>query len=380
MQVFKGHSGAEDAAQAVREATTGWELKGAKIDLLLVFCSTKQNAGAAARALAQRFPGVPMIGCTTSGEMLDDQHFNGHMVVSGIVSPKIRWAVTAIEDIKTMSEKKAAAASDALLSTLKVDRASLNPERHFCLTFIDGLSAKEESVSSMMADALDGVPLLGGSAGDDLKFKSTEVIINGRALTNAAVFAFGESSQRFEIIKHQHFVTTPRSLVITKADAAQRRVYEIDGLPALEAYARALGLKSSEVTGDVSFMNPILFLCNNEIYVRSIQRIETDGSIVFYCAVEEGMVLDIGGHESMATTLERDITTLKKSLKETELFIACNCILRALEAGQSNQHQTLGKILLELTPNVVGFDTYGEQLGGLHINQTLVGIAFKRAA
>ena len=34
MQVFKGHSGAEDAAQAVREATTGWELKGAKIDLL----------------------------------------------------------------------------------------------------------------------------------------------------------------------------------------------------------------------------------------------------------------------------------------------------------------------------------------------------------
>ncbi len=201
------------------------------------------------------------------------------------------------------------------------------------------------------------------------------MFFNGEALRDGAVFALGEARTHFEIVKHQHFTTTPSSVVITRADVAARRVYEIDGYPALEAYARALGLTPAQVTGEVTFMHPVTFVCNGEIYVRSLPRVEPDGSLVFYCGVEEGMVLSLGGHEDMRAALARDLAALTLRRGTPEVFLACNCILRALEATRGELHDELGAELKRNAHHVIGFDTYGEQLHGLHINQTLVGLA-----
>jgi len=227
-----------------------------------------------------------------------------------------------------------------------------------------------------MADALEGVPLLGGSSGDDLAFKGTRVFFGSEALKGSGVFVLADSTIPFEVIKHQHYTATPRSLVITQADVPARRVFEMDGYTALEAYADALGLEPSAVTDEVTFMNPLVFVCNGELYVRSIQRVEPDGSLIFYCGIEEGMVLSLGGHEEMPTALERDLASVRGKAR-ADLFIAFNCILRALEANTRSQHTELAAMLHRSARNVVGFDTYGEQLNGLHINQTLVGIAMR---
>jgi hypothetical protein len=376
MHVLQGHSLKADGREAVAEATEGWSPPGGKIDIILVFSSTTQDPDAVARAIGERFPGVPMVGCTTAGEHLGKEHYRGGLVMTGLVTPRIRWA-TGLVEVASFDEDKARIESDRLLAELQVSREDADPQKQFCLVFIDGLSCKEEAVSALMADALEGLPLLGGSAGDDLKFKKTHVYHGGKAWAGAAVFAMADSSTPFEVIKHQHYTTTPKSLVITKADVATRRVFEMDGHRAIDAYARALGMETAEVTGDVTFMNPVTFVCNSEIYVRSIQRVEPDGSIIFYCGIEEGMVLSVGGHEDMESALARDITGLASRLQKPDLFIACNCILRALEAEKLQQHAALGGVLHKYAKNVIGFDTYGEQLSGLHINQTLVGVALR---
>ena len=138
-----------------------------------------------------------------------------------------------------------------------------------------------------MAEALEGIPLLGGSAGDDLKFEQTNVFYAGEALTSVAVFVLAEATTPFTILKHQHFLTTPVSVVVTKADVAHRRVYEIDGDRALDAYARALRMPVADITADVTFLHPPTFLCGHQLYVRSIQCVEADGSLIFYCGIEE---------------------------------------------------------------------------------------------
>ena len=56
-----------------------------------------------------------------------------------------------------------------------------------------------------------------------------------------------------------------------------------------------------------------------------------------------------------------------------EAIIACDCILRRLEAEQSQASLAVSRILSE--QGVVGFNTYGEQVNGAHVNQTLTGIA-----
>lgn len=375
MRVFQGKSLAADAAAAVAEATSGFDFGEAGPDLVLVFSSTKQDPDALARALAARFPGAQMVGCTTAGEILDDAHAKGAVVVSAIQSPTVRWAVRVVKDLAAFDEARAKTVADELFADLGTSREGVDPDRHFCLTFIDGLSMREEHVVSLMADALVGLPLIGGSAGDDLAFKETRVFAGGEALLGAAVFVLGESKHPFEVVKHQHYRTTPRSVVITKADVAQRRVLEIDGYPALDAYARALDLSPGDVTPDVCFMNPLTFVYGGQIYVRSIQRVEPDHSIVFYCAIEEGMVLGIGGHEEMVAALERDVSALTERGGTADLFIAFNCILRALETEKRSLEGNVGRVLSKAARHVVGFDTYGEQLNGLHINQTLVGVA-----
>ena len=345
MQVLQGHSQKANGREAVAEATEGWAPKGGKLDLLIVFSSTTQDANEVAKALSERYPGTPTIGCTTAGEHLGKEHYRDGLVVMGLITPRIRWATALVESVAAFDEEAARAKSDALFADLKLVRDEVDPQKQFCLTFIDGLSCKEESVSSLMADALEGLPLLGGSAGDDLKFKQTFVYHGGKAWAGGAVFALADSSVPFEIIKHQHYTTTPKSLVITRADVNTRRVYEMDGHRAIDAYAKALGMPVGDVTTEVTFMHPLTFVCDNEIYVRSIQRVEPDGSIIFFCGIEEGMVLSVGGHEDMQTALDRDISGVSKRMKGADLFIACNCILRALEAEKLKQHAPLGGIL-----------------------------------
>lgn len=46
---------------------------------------------------------------------------------------------------------------------------------------------------------------VGGSAGDDLKFASTQVMIEGRSYTNAAVLFLLELKNGFDIVKTQSF-------------------------------------------------------------------------------------------------------------------------------------------------------------------------------
>lgn len=373
MNVFEGSSQAADSKEAVNEATANW---GEDIDLIVAYCSTAQNTGGIAAELAAKYPGVQMVGCSTTGEHLSGQHFRGSAVIVGLANTGVRWSTGTIENLDELNEATAESCAAAMFDSLEVDRNEFNPSEFFCLCFMDGLSAKEESISSLMADALDGVALVGGSAGDDLKFEKTEVICDGRAFSGGASFVLAHSKVPFKVIKHQHFTTTPTSVVITKADTATRTVFEMDGYPATETYAKAIGVELSKLDGNASFLNPITLNINGEIYVRSVQSINDDGSLTFYCAVEEGMVLDIGSHHDIDTALREQFEAMEK----VEFMFGFNCILRALESTNEDKHGELGCILSEFAPHYIAFDTYGEQLNGLHINQTLVAVAFEQAA
>ncbi len=370
MDVVQGSSSLTSGEDAVREATASWP---EAVDMIFVFHSSRQDAAEVSSALARRFPKARIAGCTTAGEHLSGQHYDGALVVAGITSPGTRWSVTVADNLTHFDLGTAVAVRDRLILDLGIAAADLNPSRHFCISFFDGLSKSEETVSAAMAEALMGIPLAGGSAGDDLQFKRTRVIADGKAYDGAAVFVFADCSDGFRIIKHQHFASTQRYLAVTKlADDDPRRVLELDGLPAATAYAHALGLTRETFSADTSFAHPLIFECNGEKYVRSAHRVDPDGSIAFLCAVEEGAVLCVGDHLDMGEALEADLRALPI---KASLLLACNCILRAVEAGKQGKHQELGALMQRVSDCVVGFDTYGEQLNGLHINQTVVGIA-----
>ncbi len=204
MQVHNGVSMLTDAAQAVAEIVKQWP--NGKPDFIFVFHSTQQDSEAVARSVNTLFPGVPYAGCTTSGEQMNGAHSNGSLVMSGIWSPEIQWHATVLDRLSTLDEHRARKTVDQLLANFGLDREQINPEKQFCLTFIDGFSMKEELVSALVRGALEGMPLLGGSADDNLQFNETKIIVNGGSYTGAAALIMADSRDGFQIIKHQPFV------------------------------------------------------------------------------------------------------------------------------------------------------------------------------
>ena len=58
------------------------------------------------------------------------------------------------------------------------------------------------------------------------------------------------------------------------------------------------------------------------------------------------------------------------------LTIGCDCFLRRLELEDSGDLEQIGRYLQG--QRVMGFNTYGEQFNGMHINQTFTGVAIAR--
>jgi hypothetical protein len=55
-------------------------------------------------------------------------------------------------------------------------------------------------------------------------------------------------------------------------------------------------------------------------------------------------------------------------------MLVFDCVLRRLECEQHGLTDRVGALLA--AHRAVGFSTYGEQFNGMHMNQTLVAVAF----
>jgi hypothetical protein len=157
----------------------------------------------------------------------------------------------------------------------------------------------------------------------------------------------------------------------------RRVVTEINGEPAGHEYARVVGVEVDELTPMVFGCHPVVVRMGGPDYVRSIQKVNDDGSLTFFCAIDEGIVLSIAESGNLVADLESLFTRLTADLGPVEAVLGFDCILRYIEMEQG---QMLGDISRLLTANtVIGFNTYGEQFGTMHMSQTFTGIAFGSA-
>lgn len=374
MKVFDGSSAKRNAQEAILEATNYWG-DDLSPDILFVFHSTNQDPHAVAAGLSKRFPGTTIVGCTTAGEWLAGEHKNGELVLLGITTPDIRWGISILKHLDSNSAERVKGVCSELLQKLNIESRDLNSEKHFCLSFFDGMSNQEEPIIAAMATELGGIPLLGGSAGDDLKFEGTYVIANGEAYQNAAVFILAESDIPFRAIKHQHFRLGEMNVVITKVNIKKRLVYHLDGMPAAQRYAQLLGLEVKDLSLQIFSDHPLMYPYGNECYVRAIRQVGEGDSLEFACAIEEGMVLNLCEHQNMLLEYNKLMAELKQSMGKIKLLLVYNCIYRALEGKEGDMNQCLAEKTSPIADHIIGFDTYGEQWQGLHVNQSLVALA-----
>ena len=249
----------------------------------------------------------------------------------------------------------------------------VEPEHCFGLLLIDGLCRREEAVISALYSALDDIPVVGGSAGDSMNFEKTWLIRDGAIFRDAALLLLFHTDLPFSPFKCDYFEPTAQKMVVTDADTELRIVRELNAEPAAAEYARNVGVIESSLDSFSFAAHPVLVGVGGQYYARSIGKVNADGSLSFFCAIDEGLVLTVAKlldpFESTQATFDR----MEAELGEVSLYIGFDCILRRLSA----ERQQLSHRLSELyrRNKVIGFNTYGEQYRSMHVNQTFTGIA-----
>jgi hypothetical protein len=233
-------------------------------------------------------------------------------------------------------------------------------------------------VAHVVQSGLGDIPLIGGSAGDGMRFSNTCVYHNGRFHTDSAVLLLIKTPLPFKVFKTQHFIPGEERLVATEADTEKRIVMEINGRPAALEYARATGFDECHLSPTCFAASPVVVLMDGTNYVRSIQKVNDDNSLTFYCAIDEGLVFRVAHGENIVTNMIQTLEDLQNTLGSLQLVLVCDCILRKLEVLRNGKQERTEDIMHRY--NIVGFNTYGEQFRGIHVNQTLTGIAFGTTA
>ncbi len=369
--IRRGHSSSADARTAARELFASINQPDA--GLIVFFCSSLYEQPTLAEELSQLFGAVPLIGCTTAGEIGPAGYRSQSLVGVSFSREVVTVAVGAIGNLAGFEIGSGHQFAKDLLRELESRSPQVSLDNTFAFLLIDGLSVREEPVVRAMQTGLGGMPLIGGSAGDDLRFSQTCVFHNGAFHTDSAVLALVSTPLPFVAFKTQHFVSEGERLVVTEADVANRIVKEINGLPAAEEYARVINSAVDQLSPAHFAAAPVVVHIDGADYVRSIQSANADGSLTFFCAIDEGLVLRVARGRDLLGNLERMLTEVRRTIGSPQLIFGCDCILRNLEMGQSGLLEAVGQ-LLEAN-NTVGFSTYGEQYGGVHVNQTFTGIA-----
>lgn len=363
LTVCQGTTMAADAAEAVREIFS--QCSQPDPCLTLVYFADTYDHNQLCRSLRQ-LPG-PVIGCTSAGQLTPLGFQSGGMSGLSLASAHFKAIPYLIHPLNNLSEQIGVIAADVQ------DRLHFSKQQAFGMLLVDGLAGREQALSGLLYRALGDVPIVGGSAGDMLRFRQTFVYYQGELLQNAAVFTLCMTSLPFTPFKHQDVEPTGKRLVITEAEPDARLVREINGEPAATAYADLIGVPVTALNRSVFSRYPLMLRIGTEYFVRSITGVEADGSLKLYCNPGKGMVLNIGEGYSSTETLGRLFAGIREEIGEPVIILGCDCILRRLQMEERGVDGEIGRLMGK--NRVFGFSTYGEQYNSLHVNQTFTGVA-----
>ncbi len=371
LSVRKGVSQQRDPQRAAQELFAA--LQQPDIKLAIFYCSSDYDLPALAQALHSQFGDIQLVGCTTAGEITPQGYLQGSLTGFSLASPQLDAVVEAI----ALNPLDRVAAGDTVTRLIeRLGRRNdlpANPGDTFAFLLLDGLDMQEEALVSVTHHHLHGIELVGGSAADQTRFKATHVYHHGQFHQHIAVLSLIRTDAPFMVFRTQHFVNSDERMVVTRADPAQRKVYEINGLPAAREYARLIGMNVTELSAMIFATHPVVVRVGGQHFVRSVGYVAEDESLQFFCAIDQGVVLTIARGVDMVANLQQAFAEVRAVIGQPQLVLGCDCVLRRLEVEREGLTEKIGAIFVE--NNVIGFATYGEQYNAMHVNQTFTGVA-----
>lgn len=338
---------------------------------LCLFASSDADLAALCGRAAQLFPRATICGCTTAGEITAQGYDEGQVVAFALPACGFDTEVLVFEGIDRIDTRRVIA--DLLRARQALSLRAAHLPHECAVLLVDGLSGQEDWLVAALSGALGAVPMAGGSAADGGQFRRTLLHAQGRVMVNAAALVLIRSRGAVRPFSLDNLNPTAACMVVTEADPARRIVTRINDEPAAREYARLTGVTPDRLSPFVFAAHPVLVRAGGRHHVRAVQGVLPDGALLFFSAVAEGLVLTIAEPGDMAGHLQQELSALARHGAPSAI-LGFDCLFRKIDAIGRQQVHDISEILAR--HRVTGFSTYGEQIGAMHVNQTITGFAF----
>tara|TARA_R110002073_G_scaffold321275_2_gene497312 strand:+ start:4225 stop:5376 length:1152 start_codon:yes stop_codon:yes gene_type:complete len=376
--IRKAVSLSPDEEQAVSDLHQQLCATDADPALCLFFCSPKYDLAKLEQEMRRRFGDIPLIGCTTAGEITPLGYREDSITGVAFSPDHFKVAAQPIHNISTFKLQDGLDAGAELVADLKKDIPHANGHNTFAFMLIDGLSNAEERVTAAIGSQLGDIPLVGGSTADSWALEQTSIFHDGAFQRNMAVVILIHTELPFQVHYTHHYVASDAKAVITEADSLSRTVYEINGVPATQEYARLCGLAEQDLDISVCSNHPILMKIGGKYYSRGVVEVNhAERYIRFACAIGKGVVCTIARPSDPTVNTKEMFDKIRQEIGPLDLVLGCDCAARKMICEEQGLMPEISRVYQD--NNVIGFATFGEQYNTIHMNNSFSCIAIGKA-
>lgn len=359
MKIGLGHAEGLDTLKTVDKVLKQCEeqLAGSLPQAGIVFCSSEFDPRRVSSAINAHFPGIQLIGCTTSGELSSRRGFSEDSIALLLFHSDVIEVAAGLG--RRLSDDPAAAVRTALRQA----QPNLSSPVRLCLTFPDFFNKQATAAVSALNSVLGpDCPIFGGVAARQYtpehiiqQFFNEEVVRDSIPLL---LFA-GPIRYGFAMAGGWKPIGRPAVVTQTKGGTVRR----IGNVSALEFYRHYLGVHETPAK---AFPLAVYEPDSTDFYLREpVEYHPENGCITFSEAIPEGCRVQIteGLRDSILDAVRQSVQTLlpRPLAFKPGLALAISCSIRKEVLG-TRLHEEL-EILQDALPAgtpVIGFHGFGE--------------------
>lgn len=342
------------------------------IPQLILFSSCNPYFNYVSQRLFECFPETQIVGCTSCYQF--NSSGNNEYGIS-------LFAVAGGIEVKAGVILEAASYPMKYFGQLeKVLKYFKSYENMCCVEFTTANSNGEELVLDTLNKGLEekNITIFGSTAGY-CSFDENNVSmvsVNGQVYENACAFVLLKNLDgKIFTYKENIYIPTKNVFTVTDVDSHNRIVYEYNGEPAAVAIARALDTEVSNL-GSMLEGKPMGRCVDGDVYITETNKVNPDNSISYYSQIYNYTKIALMRTENIPEVFANTRKIVKNNISPDFMLVA-NCVSRKNLFEKEGLTGAFMNSLKTMSQTFWGLSGYGEQLDFVHMNQSMVLIAFE---
>jgi hypothetical protein len=336
-------------------------------DLMMVFPTVEYDLAMLFRTARKVAAPAHVVGCSSFSSFTNTTLVRRGTVAAFLPAGEMSFGVAGVDRVGRDIYRAAREVTE-----LALERAGAEGEHEALMVFSDGLAGDQrEVVRGCYEVAGATVPLVGGAAGENQQAFTTFQCADDELMTNGLVAVWINANRPLGVAVDNGWHPIGEPMIVTRAE--RNIVYELDGVPAVQAYLaqREVDPLNRNLYGEgaVSFsaatVDEPLGLANvsGRFDVRHILRRTRDDGLELFGHVNEQSVVQVmsGDWQDLVTAAERaGADAVGQLTSEPRGALVFSCTARVAPLGMH-----LGEEATAISQSIggrpmAGFFTYGE--------------------